>query len=114
MLKRIDTVFLPVSSLDRSIPWYTETLQLTLRWRVQGYAAFRVGETAMTLVEVPQVEPAGHMPFNFYADDIRAVRSRLAGLGVAVSELRDHGDLLEFEFTDPDGNKLGFCWFAEK
>lgn len=114
MLKRIDTVFMPVSSLDRSIPWYTENLGLTLRWRVPGYAALSVGETALTLVEVPQVEPAPHMPFNFYADDIRAVRSRLAERGVAVSELRDHGDLMEFEFTDLDGNKLGLCWFAEK
>lgn len=114
MLKRIDTVFLPVSSLDRAIPWYQSRLDLTLRWRVPGYAAFNVGETAFTLVEVAEVVPAQHMPFNFYADDIRGARERLAGAGVTVSELRDHGDLLEFDFKDPDGNVLGFCWFAEK
>lgn len=114
MLKRIDTVFLPVSNLDSAIAWYTSTLGLSLRWKVQGYAALNVGETAFTLVEVAEVRPAQHQPFNFYAGDIRAARERLAGAGVSVSELRDHGNMLEFEFKDPDGNALGIVWLEEK
>ena len=114
MLKRIDTVFLPVTNLERSIAWYTETLGLTLRWQVQGYAAFHVAQTALTLVQADAAVPAKHEPFNFYVDDIKGVHAHLAGLGVAVSELRDHGNLLEFTLTDPDGNRLGIVWFEEK
>lgn len=114
MLKRIDTVFLPVSDLDRSIAWYKETLGLTLRWKVQGYAAFHVAETALTLVQADEVVPAKHEPFNFYVDDLKATHAHLSSLGAAVSEVRDHGDLAEFTVTDPDGNRLGIVWFAEK
>lgn len=114
MLKRIDTVFLPVTNLERAIAWYTETLGLKLRWISHSYACLNVDQTALTLVQLAEVIPHKHEPFNFYVDDIKATHAHLAGLGATVSEIRDHGDVVEFTVTDPDGNPLGIVWFEEK
>ena len=46
LVQRIDTVFVEVS-----VKWYSEILGLTMRWNRNGYAAFTVGETSLTLVQ---------------------------------------------------------------
>jgi catechol 2,3-dioxygenase-like lactoylglutathione lyase family enzyme len=114
MLKRIDTIFLPVTNLDRSIEWYAETLGLKLRWISHNYACLNVDQTALTLVQQNEITAHKHEPFNFYVDDIKAMHAKLSAQGAAVSELRDHGDVVEFTVTDPDGNPLGIVWFDEK
>ena len=68
LIKRIDTVFVEVSDLDYSIKWYSKILGLTLRWNRNGYAAFTVGETTLTLVQSAVVTPAKHSPFNFFSE----------------------------------------------
>lgn len=106
MFKRIDTVFLPVSNLDRSLEWYQTNLGLTLRWRYQNYACLNVGETPITLVETEQVTPPTHEPFNLLAPELEAVHARLRDLGLAVSDIRDHGDVQELTVKDPDGTPI--------
>lgn len=116
MFKRIDTVFLPVRNLDRAIAWYTETFGFTLRWKHVDYAAINVGETPMTLYQ-PQGEfkpVSDHMPFNFYHGEIDAAHARLQAAGATVGDVNHSKDFAFFEFTDPDGNRLGVCWFPEK
>lgn len=113
MFKRVDTVFLPVRDLDRAIAWYTQTLGLTLRWRQANYAAINVGETALTLYQ-PEAEFApvtGHAPFNFYASDVDAAHRTLREHGATVEEIKRLTNFAWFDFNDPDGNRLGICWF---
>ena len=98
LLTRIDTVFLEVNDLAEAIKWYSETLSLTMRWSKNGYAAFSVGETALTLVQSEQVIPAKHSPFNFFTPDIEAVHRILTEKQVDADPVTDYGDIKTFAF----------------
>lgn len=114
LVKRIDTVFLPVRSLDSSVEWFMHHLGVSLRWKHGAYAALNLGETPLTLVETPDATPLGQVLINFYAPDIAAAHARLAGAGVQVSPLHKEEDhLIHFEFKDLDGNALEMCWYPQ-
>ncbi len=113
LVKRIDTVFLEVSDLDYSIKWYSEKLRLTMRWNRNGYAAFTIGETALTLVQSTDVKPAKHYPFNFFTTNIDEVHKFFIENEVDADEIADYPDIRTFDFKDPDGHILNFCQFNE-
>ena len=113
LVPRIDTVFVEVSDLDYSIKWYTDVLGLSLRWNRNGYAAFTVGETSLTLVQATNVIPAKHSPFNFFTKNIDEVHQFLVENKVDTEDVVDYGDIITFDFKDPDGHILGFCQFDE-
>lgn len=55
-----------------------------------------------------------HSPFssdyteaNFTTADLRAYHQPLQQKGVQVTEIKDRGAVVGFDFYDPDGNKLG-------
>ncbi len=114
LVRRIDTVFLPVRDLDAAIDWYTCVIGLTLRWRVDGYACLDVGETPLTLYEKKGCTADGDHPlFNLYSDQIDLIYAKLQGAGATVGEMESHDGLRHFRFRDPDGNPLEVCWWDE-
>ena len=113
LVKRVDTVFLEVRDLENSIKWYSEILGLTLRWNRNGYAAFTIGETSLTLVQSTNIKPANHYPFNFFTDDIESVHKFLVESKVNTDDIAYYDDLSTFDFKDPDGHILNFCQFDE-
>lgn len=116
LFKRIDTIFFRVRNLDAAVAWYTETLGLTLRWQVEGYACLNLAETPLTLVEAADdFAPVAHATFNFYATDIEAVYSQLKEAGVAVDPaIANEPGVRFFGFSDLDGNRLEVCWWPEQ
>ncbi|MFZ5814951.1 MAG: VOC family protein [Bacillota bacterium] len=116
LFKRIDTVFFPVRNLEAAVSWYTETLGLSLRWKVEGYACLNLAETPLTLVERGDAfTPVTHATFNFYAADIDGVYNHLKAAGVVVDPaIADPPGVRYFGFQDPDGNRLEVCWWPEK
>ncbi|MEA3318523.1 MAG: VOC family protein [Bacillota bacterium] len=115
LFKRIDTVFLEVTDMPKSINWYTEVLGFSVRWHDEenGYAAIEMGETPLTLVRAESVTPGSHCLLNFYSSDIHAAHQKLKENGVLVEDVIDYGTVLSFEFKDPDGHILGVCYFEE-
>ena len=113
LVKRIDTVFVEVNDLNYSVKWYTDVLGLKMRWNRNGYAAFSVGETALTLVQATNVTPSKHSPFNFFTTNIYEVHQFLLENEVETEEVAEYEDIVTFDFKDPDGHILGFCQFNE-
>ncbi len=114
LVKRIDTVFLPVRDLDDAIDWYTGVLGLTMRWKAEGYVCLNIGETPLTIFEKKDHAPGDDHPlFNFYSDQIDAVYKRLHAAEADLGAMETHGGLRHFRFRDPDGNPLEVCWWDE-
>ncbi|MEW6307519.1 MAG: VOC family protein [Bacillota bacterium] len=115
LFKRVDTVFLPVLDLDAAVTWYTETFGFNLRWKQGGYAAIDAGETPFTLHEPEEgFTPVKRLCFNFYTTDLEAARRRLEAAGASIGSASEDAQFGFFEFTDPDGNLLGVCWYPEQ
>ncbi|MFC7624276.1 VOC family protein [Microlunatus sp. GCM10028923] len=101
------TVGRSVSDLDRSTRWYERVLEL-------GDPDLRPVETVVeydlggTWLQLGQGDPApGNTVVRFGVPDVRAERTRLINLGIAVDELVDvPGVVAYFEFDDPDGYRL--------
>ena len=120
MFKRIDTVFLPVENMYRSIEWYEKKCGFKLRWHDEkdGYAAMDIGtgETAFTLVRkshMGESQPAAHEWFNLYAPDVHEAQQRLLDAGVEATPIQSGGNVEFFQFKDLDGNMIGVCSFEE-
>lgn len=116
LFKRIDTVFIKVSNIDKSLEWYKEVLELELRWRHGNYAAFDVSETALTIYQEDDTsafDPINYSTFNFYVSDINEAHRHIKSKDVVIGDIQDGGDVQWFSFEDLDGNKLQACYFQE-
>ncbi|WP_017382078.1 VOC family protein [Paenisporosarcina sp. TG-14] len=120
MFKRIDTVFLPVQDMYRSIRWFEEKCGFSLKWHDEknGYAAMDIGdgETAFTLVRNPQmgtIKPSEHEWFNLYTTDIHATHHAMLDAGVEATPVESGGNVEFYQFKDLDGNTIGVCSFEE-
>ena len=113
IFQRIDTVFLKVKNLDRSVTWYTEVLGFSLRWRSETHAALNIGETPLTLVQAPENHTSlmEQAYFNFYVEDIQLAYSHLKNHQVEVGEVGSDEQVSWFSFKDIDGNQLDVCSF---
>jgi predicted enzyme related to lactoylglutathione lyase len=101
---------LPVSDLDLATAWYRQVLELgepDLE-PVPGTVEFRVGPVWLQLVEGESIRSGAEVAVSFGVADAAAEHRRLTGADVPVGPL-EHvpGAVDHFEFTDPDGNRLG-------
>jgi catechol 2,3-dioxygenase len=111
---RLGPVHLNVTDLDRSIPFYENSIGLRLQRRDDGVAAMDAGaDDLLVLHERPDARPAGrHAGLYHYAllhpsrlELARAGR-RLVDTRTPISGASDHGISEAIYLPDPDGNGI--------
>lgn len=115
---RIDTIFVHVTDLEKSVKWYGELLGLEIKGEVHGpiYTFdMGVGRPGLTLDnhcfdDNYEVKPLNQPLFNLSASDINEAYDHVTKLcAETVSEIQHFPDLSEFSFKDPDGNIIMVC-----
>jgi catechol 2,3-dioxygenase len=111
---RLGAVHLTVSSLDRSVGFYENSLGLRLHRREDGVAAMGVGgEDLLVLYEEPGAPRAGrHAGLYHYAllfpsrEELARAVVRLGATKTPVQGASDHGTHEAVYLPDPDGNGI--------
>jgi catechol 2,3-dioxygenase len=111
---RLGAVHLTVSSLDRSVGFYENSLGLRLHRREDGVAAMGVGgEDLLVLYEEPGAPRAGrHAGLYHYAllfpsrEELARAVMRLGATKTPVQGASDHGTHEAVYLPDPDGNGI--------
>jgi uncharacterized protein len=117
---RIDTIFVHVTDLERSIQWYSKLLGIVVSEGEHSGPIFTFdmgqGRPGLTLDnhcfdEVYEFIPSNQPLFNLSATDIdKAYEFVKNELGAEiVAEIETFPDLSYFNFRDPDGNIIMIC-----
>ncbi|PYI57543.1 VOC family protein [Paenibacillus flagellatus] len=119
LLNRVDTIFVHVTDLERSIRWYSELLGLDVREGPHAGPIYTLdmgpGRPGLTLDnhgldDDYQFVPSNQPLFNLTATDIEAAYERVKSHGAEiVSGIVRFPDLSEFTFKDLDGNIIMVC-----
>lgn len=115
---RVDTIFIHVENLEKSVHWYSKLLGVEVKDEIQGpiYTFdMGAGRPGLTLDnhcfdEIYELRPSNQPLFNLSSIDIHAAYQFVKELGAEiVTEIQTYPDLSEFTFKDPDGNMLMIC-----
>lgn len=108
MAFQLDTVFVWVTDIDRSIDWYRQVgIDAGDRYGVWQNMSVD-GETRFALHQGPRDPgPSTSVP-SFRVEDLDAEIARLSGSGIEPSDdaITDTGVARFITFTDPDGNQI--------
>ncbi|MUG68501.1 glyoxalase/bleomycin resistance/dioxygenase family protein [Paenibacillus sp. 7541] len=115
---RIDTVFIHVTDLTKSVQWYSKLLGVEVTEEIQGpIYTFDMGSGRPGLTldnhcfdDSYELQPLNQPLFNLSTEDIHAAFQFVKELGAEiVTEIQTYPDLSEFSFKDPDGNIVMIC-----
>lgn len=115
---RVDTIFVHVTDLEKSVEWYGKLLGIAIKGEVHGpIYTFDMGggRPGLTLDnhyfdDNYQLKPLNQPLFNLSATDINEAYKYVEELGAEiVSNIQTFPDLSEFSFKDPDGNIIMIC-----
>lgn len=109
-------VFVPVTNLKRSVPWYERVLGLRLLGRDERHARLSFLEgTCLTLVEQAELNRYDEAPFNVNVYDAEKAYGAMTGSGVEIVEaLAPFHHMQCFKISDPDGNPIGIAGWREE
>lgn len=115
---RIDTVFIHVTDLIKSVHWYSKLLGIEIDEEIYGpiYTfSMGAGRPGLTLDnhcfdEAYDLKSSNQPLFNLSAEDINAAYQFVKELGAEiVTEIQTYPDISDFSFKDPDGNIIMIC-----
>jgi catechol 2,3-dioxygenase-like lactoylglutathione lyase family enzyme len=118
IVKKINTVFIPVADLRKSVEWYAENLGFRLdqdQYREIDQLpvyTFPMGETSLTLEAEESFMPStSTVPIcNIHTVEIDKVREDFLSKGVIIeSDIISFPDFSYFNFRDLNGNLLMIC-----
>jgi catechol 2,3-dioxygenase-like lactoylglutathione lyase family enzyme len=110
-LPQIGLVMLGVANIARSVAFYRDTLGLSLRQEIPGFAFFDGGGVTLCLSE-PLAKAtsagAGATEIVFSVEDVRGAYEALRAKGVefTIEPRNVTGTLWSANFQDPDGHRL--------
>ncbi|WP_099157494.1 VOC family protein [Virgibacillus ndiopensis] len=113
MIKRIDTICLTVSNVEKSSNWYHELLGFKEAFSGNGYRILSVGNSDVPLtIEEGDTSSMENRAYPiFFTRDIEQIYKKLQDHGVNVSEIQKDGVNTFFDFFDLDNNKLQVCFW---
>src|SRR3954449_11964337 len=111
---RLGPVHIAVTDLERSIPFYEDSIGLQVQRRDNGTAAMGTGGDELVLLEEhPDAHPAGrHAGLYHYAllhpsrEELARAAQRLLVTRTPISGASDHGISEAIYLPDPDGNGI--------
>ena len=115
---RLEHVNLTVADLDRSVAFYSDLLDLSVRWKGElggGRRAAHVGddnaylalfETVSEGIARQNYETPGYNHMGFVVDDLDEAAARLARLGAEFGEVQDYEPGRRLYCYDPDGHEV--------
>jgi catechol 2,3-dioxygenase-like lactoylglutathione lyase family enzyme len=115
---RLEHVNLTVRDLDRSIAFYSDLLDLHVRWKgpiSDDRLGAHVGDDNCYLALFQATSPGdveydyskpGLNHFGFVVDDLDAARARLEQLGTPITMEADYEPGRRLYFFDPDGHEV--------
>ena len=116
---RVDTIFVHVTNLEKSVQWYSKLLGLEVRKgeHLGPIYTFDMGpgRPGLTLDnhcldDNYELKPSNQPLFNLSTTDINAAYQYVKELGAEiVTEIQTYPDLSDFTFKDPDGNIIMVC-----
>jgi catechol 2,3-dioxygenase-like lactoylglutathione lyase family enzyme len=118
-ITRIDTVFVPVTDLERSEKWYMAMFNFKVIFRSSNgeYVGFQFKDassaTALTIHKVDRMPESNHIAFNFYTSDVDVSHAFMKAHNVEVTDIEGGDGMRFFDCKDPDGNQIGVVWFPE-
>ena len=110
-VEHVDFVSVPVSDLERSVPWYRDTLGLP-QTGDGGFPEFKLGDNGfLYLLSLEAIGGQFRSPhdagFALRVPDVQEARKELEGRGVEFNgDVLDTGVCHMAFFADPDGNPL--------
>lgn len=118
-VKFLGGIFIQVTNLERSIPFYSDVLGLRLRgieqWDPGRGATFFLnaehdGWPLLTLIEEDQVQILKHPPFNLSSTNVAEMHHSLIARGMQVTDLEEwdspYNHHVMFDIYDPDGHPI--------
>ena len=103
---------IPVTNLDASIQFFTESMGFHQKFRVEQYAGLERENCLLHLSHEsnPNTGAPGSATVYLFCEDVDGIYDQLIGRGVAVtSEPQDYSyGMRDFEAVDIDGNRFTF------
>lgn len=115
---KINTIFVHVSNLERSVKWYSRLLNQEVdltKVLNPVHNIFMNQYTGLTLDAGPlgiskKITPSVHPLFNFHTDDIQKSYKFLKELGYQIeSDIVEFDEFAYFNISDPDKNIIMIC-----
>ncbi|MBS4196802.1 VOC family protein [Lederbergia citri] len=121
----LGAVFLRVSNIEASVPFYSDVLGLKLRdveqWENGRGANYIISENSplLTLIETKENLHILKQPaFNLFCNDVLSIYDRLKTQGYKLGEINkwssEMNDHIYFDVYDPDGNAINLIEWHKK
>ncbi|WP_226577585.1 VOC family protein [Halobacillus litoralis] len=105
---------IPVTDLSESVTWYSECLNLKLKFNKEDFAVYELHSGPLLVLVEADKESRGHFFKNdqpefsigFTTSNIQEFYDYLVSQGVKVESIEEDAGHHFFHFYDPSGNKL--------